>query len=518
MTNGSAQICVVIARTRHKMIQVEIQEAARQGARLIEIRLDFLAKAPNFGRLLENRPCPLVATVRRVEDGGRWNSSEEARIMLLRQAIVAGFDWVDLETDIADTIPRYKAVQRIVSYQNLREVPADLEVIYDRMCKQDADVVKLAVRAEQPADNLRLLELVKKNLRPTVAVGLGDFGLPSRILGAKYGSPFTYAAFNRERGITPGLPSFDDLRHIYHYEQINGATQVYGVIGDPVAHNLSPVVHNAALRSLRLNAVYLPFRVPRGELEGFVRQFDTLPVHGYSVINPHKEDAAVLAEQRDAGVALTHAANTLIRQGTGFTAYNTHYQAAAEALLASLPPQPDGTPQTLQARVVLILGAGGMARAVAQAMQREGALVTLVSRTYERAHELAEDIGCRAIDWSARHNILCDILINCTPVGMYPNLDETPIHPGFLRQGLIVFDVIYTPETTLLIKEARTRGCQVVTGVDLFVGQAAAQFRLFTNQEPPLEFMDTVVRRALSPVSLKAPEELAPSPGEPPSA
>lgn len=101
---------------------------------------------------------------------------------------------------------------------------------------------------------------------------------------------------------------------------------------------------------------------------------------------------------------------------------------------------------------------------------------------------------------------------------MYPNLDETPIHPGFLRQGLIVFDVIYTPETTLLIKEARTRGCQVVTGVDLFVGQAAAQFRLFTNQEPPLEFMDTVVHRTLSPVSLKAPEELAPSPGEPPSA
>jgi 3-dehydroquinate dehydratase/shikimate dehydrogenase len=381
------------------------------------------------------------------------------------------------------------------------------------MCKQDADVVKLAVRAHHPSDNLRVLELVKKRLRPTVAFCMGDIGLPSRILGAKYGSPFAYAAFNKERNITPGLPSFDEIRHVYHYEQIDAQTQVYGVIGDPVGHSLSPLVHNEAMRSLHLNAVYLPFRVPRGNLESFVRQFDTIPVHGYTVTIPHKEAAATLAEKYDAGVELTHAANTLIRNTSeGFTAYNTDLQAAAESLLGSLPLQPDGSPQTLHGRTVLVLGAGGAARAVAHAMKREGALATLASRTYERAHQLAEDIGCRAIDWSARHNVLCDVLINCTPVGMHPNVDECPIHPGFLRQGLIVFDVVYTPETTLLIKEARARGCHVVTGVDMFVRQAAAQFRLFTGQEPPVELINTVVRRALSPVSLKAPEELPPAP------
>ena len=134
MPSGVEHICVVIGRTRHKMVQIEIQEAAKRGARMIELRLDFLAKAPDFHRLLAHKPCEIVATVRRPQDGGRWSGTEEARRMLLRQAIVAGFDWVDLETEVADEIRRYKDVKRIVSYHNMREVPADLEKIHARMC------------------------------------------------------------------------------------------------------------------------------------------------------------------------------------------------------------------------------------------------------------------------------------------------------------------------------------------------------------------------------------------------
>src|SRR6516225_7260721 len=197
MSSAVEPLCVVIGRTRHKMVQVEIQEAAKRGAGMIELRLDFLAKAPDFKRLLDKKPCPVVATVRRPADGGRWPGTEEARQTLLRQAIVAGFDWVDLETDIADDIRRFKNVKRIVSYHNIREVPANLEKIHAHMCGQDADVVKLAVRAQQPADNLRLLNLVKKAPLPTVALCMGDLGAPSRVLGTRYGSPFTYAAFNK---------------------------------------------------------------------------------------------------------------------------------------------------------------------------------------------------------------------------------------------------------------------------------------------------------------------------------
>ncbi len=503
---GSERICVVIGRTRHKMVQVEIQEAARRGARLIELRLDFLAKAPDFKRLLENKPCAVVATVRRPQDGGRWAGTEEERRMLLRQAIVAGFDWVDLETDVADEIRRFKGVKRIVSYHNMREVPADLEKIHERMCKQDADVVKVAVRAQQPGDNLRVLSLLNKAPKPTVAVCMGDLGGPSRFLGAKYGAPFTYAAFNKERGIAPGIPSFDEMRKIYGYDTINGHTAVYGVIGDPVGHSLSPLIHNTAFRKLGLNAVYIPIRVPRGDLAGFLKDFERIPVQGYSVTIPHKEAALAAAAVRDEASELVGAANTLVRCEGGLAASNTDYQAALDSLVAHLPAPPEGGEPSLHSRVVLLLGAGGVARAVAHALHRAGAIVTIANRTEERALKLKSEVGCRMCAWEARNSVLCDVLVNCTSVGMHPNVDESPIHPSFLKPGLVVFDTIYTPENTLLIKEARSRACHVLTGVDMFVRQAALQFRLFTGREPPLELMQQVVKRALSPVQVREPE------------
>ena len=524
------RICVVVGRTRHKMVQAEIQEAARRGARLIELRLDFIAKAPDFKRLLMDKPCPMVATVRRPADGGRWGGSEEARRMLLRQAVVAGFDWVDLETDVAEAIPRFGPVRRIVSYHNMRETPADLEQIHERMCKQDADVVKIAVKAQNPIDNLRVLALMHKPAKPTIGIAMGDTGFCTRILAGKYGAPFTYAAFNKERGIAPGLPSFTELQQVYHYYKIDADTQVFGVLGDPVAHSLSPLIHNNAFRHTGLNAVYVPFRVARADLAAFLKEFNRIPVQGYSVTIPHKEAVVAAAKYQDDAVVETQAANTLIRGPDGLHAYNTDYQGVLESLKANFAP-PAVTPEAsahphgvveapkekprqflggspLHDKTVLVLGAGGLARAVTHALHHDGALVTITNRTPERGLKLAEEIGCRNIDWAARHSVICDILVNCTSVGMHPNMDESPIHPSFLKPGLTVFDAVYTPETTLLIKEARDRGCRVVTGVDLFVRQAALQFQLFTGLAAPVEQMRKVVKRALSPVTIREdPEE-----------
>lgn len=500
-------ICVVIGRTRHKMILVEVQEAAKRGAALIELRLDYLARTPDLKRLLANKPCPLVATVRRPEDGGRWAGTEEARRMLLRHAVVAGFDWIDLETDVANEIRRFKDVKRIVSYHNLHEVPSDLEQIYEQMTKQDPDVIKIAVTAQQPADNLRVLNLMKNPPKPTLAFCMGDLGFFSRILAAKFGAPFTYAAFNREYRIAPGIPSFDELRQIYHYEKINGDTAIFGVIGDPVAHSLSPLIHNAAFRGTGINAVYVPFRVPRGQLAPFLKEFDKLHLRGYSVTIPHKEAAAGLAHQKDEAVTLTHSANTLVRSKEGFSAYSTDYRAALDSLTAALPPEAKPEPPSVAQKITLVLGAGGVGRAVAHALARAGALVTIANRTTDRAQKLAEEVGGRALDWQARHTILCDILVNCTSVGMHPNVDESPVHPSFLRPGMVVMDTVYTPETTLLIKEARARGCTVQTGVDMFVRQAAHQYQLFTGREPPLEGMRKLAKRALSPVTIAAEED-----------
>jgi 3-dehydroquinate dehydratase/shikimate dehydrogenase len=510
------------------MMQAEIQEAANRGAKLIELRLDFLKKAPDFSRLLSDKPCPMIATVRRPPDGGKWDSGEDKRKMLLRQAIVSGFDWVDLETDIIESIPRFGSVKRIVSYHNFREFPKDLEQIHERMCAQDADIVKIVVRAQSPADNLRILSLIPKAKKPTVAYCMGDMGFPSRILQAKYGAPFTYAAFNKERNIAPGMPSMLELQRLYRYYSIDADTRVFGVIGDPVGHSLSPVIYNAAFAALKVNAVYVPCRVPRDTLPGFLEAMSQIPFEGYSVTIPHKETAAERASEKEEAVQRCKAANTLAWRGDHFAAYNTDYTGILTALQDYLPtfkppspepPVPGSSPQIklvpippepakIAGRTVLILGAGGVARAAAYALTKAGAAITISNRTPERAQELANELGCRHVDWNARHSVLCDTLLNCTSVGMHPNVDESPMHHSFLKPGLVVFDTVYTPETTLLVKEARERECSVITGVELFIRQAAAQYEHFFGQPPPLDLFRRAVRRALSPVALRDEDEI----------
>ncbi len=496
-------ICAAIARTRHRMVTMEIGEAARQGAKLIELRLDYLAKQPDFKRLLQNKPCPIIATVRRPVDGGRWSGTEDERMILIRQAIVSGFDYIDLETDIADKVRRFGNVKRIISYHNMREMPANLEEIHATMCKQDPDVVKIAVTAQEPADNLRILRLIRSSRVPTVGLCMGDLGTCSRVLSGLAGSPFTYTSFNRERSIAPGILTFADLKKIYFYEQIQPDTKVFGVIGDPIGHSLSPLLHNLAMRKVGFNGLYVPFRVPRGELADFLDAFQEIPVNGYSVTIPHKEAAARLAMQKSTDVEIMGAANTLLRSPQGFSAFNTDGMAAIDSLKANLPAAPDGTPGNLANRTVMILGAGGVARAIAHALARTGAGITITNRTEDRGKKLAEEVRCKFVDWAARHSFLCDTVINCTAVGMHPNLDESPIHHSYLRPNILVFDTIYTPENTMLIREAKARECHVLTGVDMFVRQAGHQFKMFTGMEPPLEYMSAVVRKALSPVNVK---------------
>ena len=499
---GLGKICVVIGRVRHKMMQIEIQEAVKAGAKLIEVRLDFVAR-PDFHRLLENKTCPMIATVRRASDGGRFTGGEVERLALLRQAIVSGFDWVDLETDIIDQVRRFKDVKRIVSFHSLRAMPENLEQIYKKMCEQDADVVKIAVCAHDQSDNLRVLDLLRNAPKPTVALCTGDLGLPSRILGPCLGAAFTYGGVQQGTRVAPGLPSWDDLQHLYYFDQITPQTAIYGVIGDPVAHSLSPLIHNKAFRKVGIDAVYVPFRVSRSMLQGFLKTFERLGVRGYSVTIPHKDQAATVADKKDESVLQIQAANTLLRTDKGWMAYNTDAQAAFDTITTHLPEPVDGSRPSLAPLCVLLLGAGGVAKAVAHALRREVNVMTIANRTGEKAHHLAEQNNCRVVDWGARHSVYADLVVNCTSVGMHPNTDESPLHPSYLKQGMIVFDAIYTPQRTLLVKEALDRGCHVIPGIEMFVRQAALQFNLFTGREAPIECMREVIQRALSPVAIK---------------
>jgi 3-dehydroquinate dehydratase / shikimate dehydrogenase len=503
MSVAPDRVCVVVARTRHKMIQAEVQEAAKR-SNFIELRLDFLAKAVDFKRLLPHKKCAWMATIRRPADGGRWPSTEDSRQMILRQAIVSGaFEWIDLETDIADTIKRFGTVKRVVSYHNIQETPADLEEIYEKMLKQDADVYKIAVMAQKPTDNARVLELQRKAPKPTVAFCMGDIGFPTRFIALKYGAPWIYASFNKERNVAPGMPGVEEFRTTYPVKSIGPNTKFFGLLGDPVGHSFSPILHNHIMRRMKFDAVYLPFRVPNGQLADSINSFESVPVEGYSVTIPHKETALEYATSLDQNVQTVGAANTLIRRGDkDFMALNTDITAAIESLKVHLAEKAgDGPAAQFNQLLVMILGAGGAARALAFGLHKLGAHVTITSRTDDRSAKLAAAAECKFVPWQARHNVLCDVLINCTPVGMHPNVDESPIHSSYFRPGLTVFDTVYNPENTMLVREARLRGCQIITGVDMFIRQAAEQLEWFTSRKPDLELMREIMRKAMSPLT-----------------
>ena len=497
-------ICVSIGRGRHRHVIAEHRHLADNGVQLVELRLDYIQGEVQVRRLLKDRPCPVIVTCRRVADGGRWEQSEEARLMLLRTAIVEGADYVDLEDDIAAKVPRYGKTKRIVSHHDFSKTPSDLALLHQRLADMQADIVKVATMANHPLDNLRMLEMVHASHVPTVGICMGDIGVPTRILAGRAGSPFTFATFHEDRVLAPGQIGWRQMREVYHYDSLTRGSRIFGVVADPVAHSLSPAVHNAALAAAGIDAVYIPFRVPAEQLGEFLSSAHRWPLSGLSVTIPHKEAVLAQCRHRDELVEAIGAANTLAFTPDGISAWNTDATAAVESLVAALAEQEQDPAAGIGVKTALVLGAGGAARAVAFGLRQRHVDVTVASRTLERAKKIASDVGCKAVDWAARYRVPYDCVVNATPVGMHPNVDDTPFEKEHLRSYMVVFDTVYNPENTLLVKEAREIGCRIVTGVEMFVRQAAIQFRLWHGVEPPHQVMREALKRATA--SAKQPD------------
>lgn len=501
-------ICVSLGRTRHRMVIAEHQALARKGAQLVELRIDWLARKPDLGRLLKERPTAVVITCRRPEDGGRWRGDEETRQILLRQAIVNGVDYVDLELDVARKIPRYGPTKRIISYHNFQETPHDLQAIWNELREGDPDIIKLVTMANSPQDNVRILQLAAGASVPTIAFCMGELGVPSRVLCGKYGAPFTYGSFSRERLLAPGQLTFEDLRDIYRFDAIDADTEVYGVLGDPIAQSWSPLLHNRAFQEEGINAVYLPLRVPADELRDTLAEFEWLNIRGYSVTIPHKEAVAAMVRNADASVSDSGAANTLFHNVRGaWCVANTDMEAALSVLRDGLTEAGLGD---LSGKRVLLLGAGGVGKAIGLGLTRAGSALTITNRHKDRGRELAEQLNAQFIGWENRGSAHIDILVNCTPVGMFPNVDETPFPQHWLRDGMVVFDTVYNPETTLLLREAKAHMCVALSGLEMFVRQAAAQFECFLGRPAPIRVMRDALRKAISPIRMKEEPENAP--------
>jgi 3-dehydroquinate dehydratase/shikimate dehydrogenase len=496
-------ICVTIGRGRHTSLAEEWRAAAQAGADLVELRIDCLRRDPDMKRILKNRPTAMVFTVRRGVDGGLWRGHEDRREQLLREAIVMGAEFVDLEMDIAANIRRFGKTKRIISYHNYTETPENLPDIIEECGRLDADVVKVATNGKTIADSVRLLRVGAKACAkvPTATIAMGELGFFTRILGRKYGAPVTYAGFHPERTFAPGMPRFQTLKRDYFYDQINSRTEIFAVIGDPIEQSLSPAIHNAAFRSLSLNKVMVPFLIPANTLLPSLKELEFLKIKGMSVTIPHKQAILPLLTEQDESVESTGACNTVVFDEDGkISGYNTDYQAALDALDHALGRHPGG-PTPLLDRQALILGAGGAARAIAFGLARSGASVTITNRHDDRATALAEEVGCRTVPWGMRAaNSIADVIINCTPVGMHPQVDDTPLPPAaFSKPETVVFDTVYHPENTMMLKLAAERGCTVVTGVEMFVRQAAHQFTMYTGEPAPMGLMRDVLKRKLGP-------------------
>jgi len=526
-------ICVTIASPSHRQMAAEHQELAEKGARLVELRLDHLQAEPNVELLLKDRPTPVIVTCRRAEDGGMCYLTEERRRHFLVQAMEAGAEFVDLEDGVAAEFPRIGTSKRIVSWHNFVETPEDLDSVYERLAAQGADVVKIACFAKSPLDSLRMLDLVKRKRTakiPVVGFCMGEFGVPSRILCQAFGSPFTYCTPGAEQTVAPGMMPWEVMRDLYRAEEFGPDVEVFGVIADPVGHSMSPVIHNSAFIKNQLpNRVYIPLRVLPEQLAEFMKEAPkVLNLRGLSVTIPHKEKVIPLLDQVDTSVKIIGACNTVLWNADGSTlGTNTDYQAAMSSLAEarsvsgndsvsgegdSAPVnwlEPLDDPETgviretpLTGKTALIMGSGGVGKALAIGLARRGAALVLTDGDFSRAQALAERLAAdgykaEACEWDFRHEIQVDYLVNCTPIGMFPKVENSPYDVIRLKESHVCFDAVYNPEETLFIRSARMLGCAVVNGLQMFVRQAGMQFERFAGTEPPLDVMRNVVKEAL---------------------
>jgi len=344
-------------------------------------------------------------------------------------------------------------------------------------------VFKVATHCNSIADSLRVLALAngKKNV---IAVPMGEFGLPARVLALREGSALAYAAVGEKTA--PGQLTLDEMKNLYRADKLNRQTRVYGVIGDPVSHSLSPLMHNLAFQQKKINAVYLPFLVR--DLKDFLRAIQPLGVAGFSVTLPHKEKILRHLDDCDPLAAAIGAVNTVVVRGNGkLYGSNTDYVGVLRALERRV---------RLQGSRVLIFGAGGVARAVAFALAQAGSIVCVSARRMDQAEKLARAVQGEAVSRARIRREFFDAIVNATPVGMHPKFNESPLAANELHCRL-VFDTIYRPLKTKLLRLADKRGIETVSGIEMFIAQGTAQWEIWTEQRAPVALMRKTVLKAL---------------------
>ncbi|CAI5500720.1 unnamed protein product, partial [Closterium sp. Naga37s-1] len=413
------------------------------------------------------------------------------------------------------------ATRVIVSSHNYSVTPPleELRVLVARIEAAGADIVKFATTATDITDNARVFQILKEAQRPTIALVMGPKGLISRLLAPKFNAFLTFGAIAPGAESAPGQPTVAELAGTYRLAGVGPATHVFGLVGNPVGHSKGPVLHNAALRHVGYDGVYVPFLVD--DVPGFLKAFDSPDFKGFSVTIPHKLAALECCQDVEPLAKSIGAANTIIRgEGGRLMGYNTDCMAAIETIEDGLRQAEGGSSNEeafsspLAGRLFVVVGAGGAGRALAFGAKERGADVIITNRSYGKAEALAAAVGGTAVPLpSGSGDVAADelaavlqemqrgrsgraVLANTTSVGMHPHVDDTPVSKAVLQECSLVFDAVYTPMETRLLKEAKQAGAATVSGVEMFVGQAARQFELFTGKPAPVSLMPEEPPRA----------------------
>jgi 3-dehydroquinate dehydratase/shikimate dehydrogenase len=487
------KICLVLAE---KTLEADLRhvESHRGRIDLVELRADHLAdeEKASAGRLPARVGLPVILTIRRRRDGGIYDGPETERVKLLGRLVGQGFAYVDIEEDLKASAVEARIREcgaRVVrSLHDFAGVPPELVRRLSVLARRPDEIPKAAVTPKtcaQLADFLAACAGLGQ--RERVLLGMGDIGFPTRVLAPLLGSSWCYAS-PTDHAVAPGQVTPSTLEEVYRYRSITPSTLVMGIIGNPVMHSRSPLIHNRAFTALGIDAVYVPFQVP--DLQGFWKVADSLAVRGLSVTAPHKEAVLGGPVRGDEQVRVIGACNTLLRPAGrgGWDATNTD----GEGFLAPLRAAFGGAlPSGLGATVI---GAGGAARSVVAALTGAGVRVLVLNRTTERARALAAIFAAQAggmdvAGFQAARGY-SDLIVQTTSAGMTPREDEDPA-PGLgFRAGQVVYELVYAPEETPFVRRAQEAGSKVIYGRQMLMAQAMHQFKLFTGKEYPPDLVD----------------------------
>ncbi|KAK4751251.1 hypothetical protein SAY87_004733 [Trapa incisa] len=512
MRSSPTLLCTPLMGTTVDQMLIEMGKAKEVGADVVEIRLDCLRKfspQQDLEILIKRSPLPTLVTCRPFWEGGQYDGDESKRQDALRLAMHLGASYVDIELEVAyefiNSIHGKKPenFRVIVSSHNFHNTPSSEAIgnLVARIQASGADIVKIATTALDITDCARIFQIMVHSQVPTIGIVMGERGLISRLLSPKFGAYLTYGALEAGAISAPGQPLAKDLLDLYNFRLIRPDTKVYGIIGKPVGHSKSPLLFNAAFKSVGLNAVYVHLLVD--DVEKFFKTYSAVDfVAGCSCTIPHKEVALHCMDEIDPIAKKIGAINNIVRRPDGtLTAFNTDYIGAISAIEDGLRVLNSANPAVgspLAGKLFVVLGAGGAGKSLAYGAAQKGARVVVANRTLERAKELADKVGGQALtleevaDFHPEDGM---VLANTTSVGMKPKIDLTPIPKQVLKHYCMVFDAIYTPKDTRLLREARESNAIIVYGTEMLIRQGFEQYKNFTGLKAPEELFRTLMEK-----------------------